>query len=272
LVYTNPRMTQEAYARFYDLEYRPLYHGRDHPASDLFAMNYARGRLIADYLIPALRGVGRSLNGLRILDVGCGAGGAIAYLRDSHDCIVHGIDFGSEGIAFGSTHAGLSLSVGDLESAHLPWRPDVILYSHVFEHVLDLSRECRLISQTLAPGGLLYIEIPSVKNIRANYEWDFLRLLQNAHTYHFTLRTLTNVLRRHGFTLENGTEYVRSLFRFTGTANSSYDSDYEDVRRFLARTERLRFVGKHLSLPRRAVLGALDALGLKSRIKRILRR
>src|SRR2546426_11390628 len=32
-------------------------------------------------------------------------------------------------------------------------------------------------------GGLLYVEVPGVKNLARDYQNDFLRMLQNAHTY-----------------------------------------------------------------------------------------
>ena len=43
LIQTNPRMTQEAYNQFYELEYRKLYMGYDSPPDDFFKSEYKHG-------------------------------------------------------------------------------------------------------------------------------------------------------------------------------------------------------------------------------------
>ncbi len=271
LIYTNPRMTRAAYAAFYDNEYRPLYHGTEATADELSAGQVTRAQQIAAFFHEhALK-----LEGLRVLEVGCGAGGTLAHLRDHFGCQVDGCDFGSEGIRYAAERHGLKLHVGDVESIALKWQPDLILYSHVFEHILDVPRECRLIRRTLSDHGLVYIEAPSVKNIRTAYGWDFLRLLQNAHTYHFTLTTLTNVMRKHGFELTVGTEVVRTLFR-KSEPSSEYVNDYASVMGFLRRTEQFRplvpVIPNSRRFARRAAVMLLDAVGLRSVIAQALRR
>ena len=43
LIQMNPRMTQESYNQFYELEYRKLYVGQKAPADDFFKSEYKHG-------------------------------------------------------------------------------------------------------------------------------------------------------------------------------------------------------------------------------------
>lgn len=252
LIYTNPRMNQEAYAAFYDCEYRPLYDGKEHPIQQLYERNIQRGKQISEFIIRS----GRNVKGIRVLEVGCGAGGIVAHFRDAYGCEIKGCDFGTEGIKFGVEHHDLDLEEGDLQSIMLKWKPDLIIYSHVYEHILDLQKECRMIRDSLDDKGMVYMEVPSVKNIRNNYKWDFLLLLQNAHTYHFTLTTLSNVMKKNGFRLYKGNKFVKSLF-VQDSPSTNYTNDFDSVMDFLKRTERMHLIGKLRVSPRKTAISFL---------------
>jgi SAM-dependent methyltransferase len=235
LIFTNPRMNQNSYARFYDSEYRDLYHGYKAPFEDLFDEQLIRAGKITRFLSE----ISVNFEGKHIFEVGCGAGGILEHFRAQYNCQVAGCDFGSEGVRYGVEKHLLHIQEGDLENIRLQWKPDIIIYSHVFEHIVDLNKECQKIRACLGENGGVYIEIPSVKNIRLVYKWDFLRLLQNAHTYHFTLRTLRNVMEKNGFAFVGGNEFAQAYF-VKGALASSIENDYDNVMNFLKRTEFLR--------------------------------
>jgi 2-polyprenyl-3-methyl-5-hydroxy-6-metoxy-1,4-benzoquinol methylase len=274
LIYANPRMTQASFTQFYDCEYRQLYHGKEHPIADLYKKNIRRGQRISAFL----RDASVNLEGRRVLEVGCGAGGILSHFRDEFHCEVKGCDFGSQGVEYGVSHHGLDLEVGTLASMTLPWKPDIIIYSHVLEHVLSLRDECMRIREVLSDDGTVYIEVPSVKGIRQNYDWDFLELLQNAHTFHFTLTTLTNLMCQCGFELLCGNEFTQSAFKKSPLLpqDCTLVSDYECTMRFLKSTERNRAFGQIFNrlrrLPRRLAVSCIDRLGLTHTVKRILRK
>ncbi len=274
LIYTNPRMTQASYAQFYDCEYRRLYQGKEHPIADLYEKNLWRGKRISAFL----REAGVNMEGKRVLEVGCGAGGILAHFRDVFHCQVKGCDYGSQGVEYGVNHHGLDLEVGTLESITLPWKPDIIIYSHVLEHILSLREECARIREILCDDGTVYIEVPSVKGIRQNYKWDFLRLLQNAHVFHFTLTTLTNLMGQCGFELHLGNEFTQSVFKKSSLLpkECAVVNDYACAMRFLKSTERKRVLGQFFQslkrLPLRFAIFCINCLGLTSTVKRILKR
>lgn len=270
LIYTAPRMNQQSYAAFYDSEYRPLYHGYEAPYEDLFKSQYEeQGPEVSRFLVQQ----GLQLEGKRVFEVGCGAGGTLAYFRDKHGCDVAGCDFGTEAITVGRDCHQLDLQKGELSSAKLRWQPDILIYSHVFEHILNLEQECKNMASVLDLDGMVYIEIPSVKNIRRAYRWDFLLLLQNAHTYHFTLATLSNVMAKNGFSLVSGTEFVKALFNLKPSEDAVVN-DYGPVMSFLKTTEFLRPlmspVSRLASPPQRLAKAVLRRFDLLEAVRGLL--
>jgi SAM-dependent methyltransferase len=262
LVFTSPRMDQASYAEFYNDEYRPLYGVDGNPYERLYEKQcYRQGPRIAAFLERS----GIDLRGKKVFEVGCGAGGILACLRDRYGCVVAGCDFGEEALAVGRRRGGLELRAGDLRSGGTPWPADVIIYSHVMEHILDPVAEGRAAAGFLAPGGVVYIEVPSIKNIRNSYRWDLLRYLQNAHTFHFSLATLTSLMSAAGFSLVRGTEAVRSVYRPAASPGFTRANDYEDVVRYIRATEWWRPLMYWVSLaypPKRLAVNALEAAGL----------
>lgn len=239
LVQTNPRMTQASYDDFYNIEYRRLYEGTAAPAPHSFALQYERGKQIFQ---TVSRFFTRPLADYFVLEVGCGSGGVVKVFQEQ-GCRVKGIDLGEEYLRHGRESYGLDLTSGALADLALDQPPDLIIYSHVMEHILDPGAELAQVRRHLAPGGLLCIEVPGIRFVQHAYDGDFLRMLQNAHTYHFTLHSLTELLRVNGFQRLAGDEMIRAVFTpqaagpSTRPATGDAAGEAQRVRDFLATVE-----------------------------------
>ena len=266
LIQTNPRMNQNAYNEFYNDEYRPLYVGKENPTGEFFRGQYNKGRRIFEYL--QANGLLKTYEDIFVLEIGCGAGGILHYFREQ-GCRVMGVDLGESYIEYGKCQYDLDLSFGTINTLDLNEAPNLIIYSHVLEHILTLNDELQNVFNILSDDGLLYIEVPGVKNLMNSYALDFLRLLQNAHTYHFTLKSLNNMVKRNGFELLAGNEVVCSAFGKVQNEDSSMgvENDYSDVMKYLQRIELVRslcpippYKVKHL--PKYIAIRTLKAIGL----------
>ncbi|MGE0171421.1 MAG: class I SAM-dependent methyltransferase [Oligoflexales bacterium] len=271
LIFASPRLTESAYIEFYNSEYRKLYVGTERPANAFFKGQYLKGIRIARFF----RENGIEYVGKKILEVGCGAGGILKYFRDQGSAVV-GCDLGEEYLAFGRKNYDLDLLHGSIHTVKLPFTPDLVIYSHVFEHVLDPNKELERIRALMHHSSMVYIEVPSVKNICLNYDSDFLKYLQGAHTYHFTRRTLKNLLSKNGFLDVKSTEYVRSIF-VKGSSANSFESDYSDVLNFLKRMEsrrKYRWFNTSYVLFRakKILIKTLDTFGILNPIRVVLKR
>ena len=238
LVYTSPRMTQLAYNEFYDLEYRRLYLGAEKPFADYFNKQYKRGENIFSYLmkLDLLSG-----NDIKILEVGCSSGGILAFFNNKGFKTI-GVDLDSNYLNYGRKEYGLNLIHGTIQDIPKDFHPDIIIYSHVLEHVLDLEKELKTIREMVTSSTKIYIEVPGIKNVHIAYNSDILYYFQNAHTYHFTLSSLKNLMNKYDFKFLTGDEFIRSVFLPASKQEGTIKSDYIEVIGYLKKTERHRML------------------------------
>jgi len=203
-----PRLNNEALEAFYQQEYRQLKFGIIR--RNVIASEFARGRRRGRYIDGFLQEQGISLEGQRVVEVGCGPGGILHWFAE-RGADVTGCDLDPEIVAYGQQQ-GLQIVSGDMDMMlKADRRFDIMVLSHVLEHVpspVDFLLRARRMLKT---SGCLYVEVPGLNDPRANLT----RLVQIVHLYYFTLDTIKICLRRAGFNLEYGNEVVQALSTVT---------------------------------------------------------
>jgi 2-polyprenyl-6-hydroxyphenyl methylase/3-demethylubiquinone-9 3-methyltransferase len=133
---------------------------RSGPMRPLHVINDLRLSYLLALIDAHLAPLGRPLAGLRVLDIGCGAG-LLAEPLARRGARVTGIDAAAKNIAAARTHAaaeGLCVDyrVGDPAAALAAGeRFDVVLMLEVVEHVSDVDAFVAAAAAHVAPGGLL---------------------------------------------------------------------------------------------------------------------
>ena len=133
------------------------------PMWPLHRLNSTRVPFILDILEQASFAAGppdRRLEGLRILDIGCGAG-LLSESMAAFGAVVTGIDPAERNIAIARNHAqasGLAIiylhgSVGSLDLGQF----DVVLNMEVVEHVDNLELFMARCCEVTGPGGLQFL-------------------------------------------------------------------------------------------------------------------
>lgn len=186
-------------------------------------------RVLADHLGP--------LGSLRALDVGSSTGFIDHYLAQ-HFAHVTGIDVDAEGVAHAQQRFqrdNLIFATGDAMALGFPANHfDVVICTHVYEHVPNSTTLINEIHRVLKPGGVCYFSAGNrLQYLEPHYQlpllsWPpkwlanlYLRALGRGSIYyeeHLTywgLRKLTRAFKRHDYTaslvhdpVRFGTDYM----------------------------------------------------------------
>lgn len=137
---------------------------------------------------------------ISICDLGCGFGRLMTGLRNIGYKNIYGIDQETEAIDW-CKKEGLStdcISINNFVSKESPTRFDLVIMSHVLEHLPKESIISTLkdIKQNLLkPGGIIYIVVPNAQSATGCY-WAYEDF---THSTLFTAGSLLYVLKAAGF-------------------------------------------------------------------------
>lgn len=189
LVSHHPLPDPEEVAAFYATRYRVAYKGGWEPKRK-HALRALRGAIArAGRLAPLLPAGGR------VLDVGASSG-EFTYVMQRAGFAARGIEPNQGYGEFARRTYGVAVETGGLaEAAVAPASLDLVTLNHVLEHLADPWDALRRIGGWLAPGGLLFIEVPDLSGVRKQAANTF----HGAHIWNFTPQTLVLLAWRQGF-------------------------------------------------------------------------
>jgi SAM-dependent methyltransferase len=135
----------------------------------------------------------------KICDIGCAKGGLLLHLNSLGYSEVMGVELHPDLVAYATT-MGVHATIGDAEN--LPFAPksvDVLIYSHVFEHLLDFDAVMHEILRVLKDDGILFIEVPNSMEYSKHRVFDLFWLGIREHINHFSKESLADLLGKYTF-------------------------------------------------------------------------
>jgi len=151
----------------------------------------------------------------RVLEIGCGHGQNLAFLKRERSAeFVAGVELVPEVAAIARRKNELDLVLtGDIEQIplHFPVEGfDLVIVSHVLEHVKDPWSVTRQLGSLLTSGGQLIGSIPNARNAKVSLplvlfgklEYVQEGILDWTHTKFFTKSTIQALLTSTGFTVQ----------------------------------------------------------------------
>lgn len=172
--------------------------GAGKPLRWLLALPIYLSRIECDSLDIPLRYLTVASKG-RMLDVGCGDG-SVLKLAQNLGWNAEGVDFDPQAVET-ARRKGLTVQVGSLSAQHYPDESfDLVLMSHVIEHVHDPLATLGEIRRILRPGGTLVATTPNSGSCGHRYFGpDFVHLDPPRHLQIFNGRNIAALIRRAGF-------------------------------------------------------------------------
>jgi L-malate glycosyltransferase len=134
-----------------------------------------------------------------VFDVGSGKGGLLARLREYGFSNLYAIDMVDSCIAF--IRERLKMQAQQGSAAHLPLAdvtPEILIYSHVLEHVYDPVAVLSEANRRLSANGIVYLEVPDASRYGEFCTIPFADLYFE-HINHFDEFHLTSIAEAAGF-------------------------------------------------------------------------
>ncbi len=169
-------------------------------------------------MLPAIYG--------RYLEIGCGNGATLEYLKTIGASYVAGVDINAEAIAIAERKGLDAVLVADIEKDDLPFENnyfDGIILADVLEHLYNPLDAIKKIRSYLRDEGVMLISIPNVKYYKLlqrlilHDEWKYAEqgILDNTHVRFFTRSEIIGLIKSAGMKAEKvqGVYISGKLFR-----------------------------------------------------------
>ncbi|MFM2026274.1 MAG: hypothetical protein RLZZ339_989 [Cyanobacteriota bacterium] len=138
---------------------------------------------------------------VRILDIGCANGGLLGYLKKLGYNNLCGLDPSPICAETTKQKYDIETYTGSMfELPHSLGVFDVIILSHVLEHIQDVSTALTNLKDILDKNGILYAEVPDAKRYLNFYVSPF-HYFDTEHINHFSLNFLEKLLMLANFTI-----------------------------------------------------------------------
>ncbi len=170
-----------------------VYAGGDAAGLDTEApWELARARTLAGFvaaLAPA---------NARVMDLGCSTGTLMALLAEHGFTTISGIEPLPSAVCIARDARGLDVAEGWITTIARDGAYDVVVLSHVLEHVLEIHQALSLIHEALAPGGLLIVEVPDSHRFHQYLHIPY-QDFNTEHINHFSPTILSALIESAGY-------------------------------------------------------------------------
>lgn len=240
LVWVDPRPSADAVREFYAADYRAAYKGAAEPKRKHCYRETWRARERAQRFLEVYR------PGMRVLDIGAGAGFFLYVLRRL-GVEGSGIEPNDGYARFAIDRLGLDgVQVGFLDDIPADGRFDLVTINHVFEHLDDPRGAMRRLAQLISAEGRIIMEVP---NIEATYHAPG-HVFHIGHLYWYNPINIAALARDCGLVVDElrivpGVEHINLVLRHAGaddppSATAELTANYARVQHVLRRHTALR--------------------------------
>ena len=191
LLRIDPYLDDVSLQKFYNTDYDKIY--RTTLSQKHFFNEQVKS---GERILSAVSKIKSDLNEAIVMEIGCSMGGNLLPFKRV-GCSVFGADYNEDHVCKGR-QLGMDLRVGSWSQLQDAAPADILILSHVLEHMTDPIAFLKNIMTLVKDDGFLYIAVPAVEDIPESYDHDIMLWLQNAHAYNFSNVTLKEVVAHGG--------------------------------------------------------------------------
>ena len=138
----------------------------------------------------------------KILDIGCGAGDFLQYMKENH-WNINGVDTSNKARKIAKKK--LNIKVMDPKDwINNKEKYDVITCWHSLEHVHEPWVYLDKIKKSLTLNGFLIVALPNYQSTDAKIYKEFWAAYDTPrHLYHFTIKSMNKTIKPHGLNIES---------------------------------------------------------------------
>lgn len=146
-----------------------------------------------------------------VLEIGCGTGKTLEYLKFKGAITVTGIELREE-VAMAASQNGqidniYNVNFLDASSPIARKKYDTIILSHVLEHFTEPSKALEAIKSHMHARSVLLLAVPNIRHLsvilplifKGEFEYKESGILDHTHFKFFTKKSITNTLIENGF-------------------------------------------------------------------------
>jgi 2-polyprenyl-3-methyl-5-hydroxy-6-metoxy-1,4-benzoquinol methylase len=139
---------------------------------------------------------------LRVLDIGCATGSLLTVLKEM-GWETLGVEISKAQAEYARNEKNLDIKDIPLEENNFPGSFfNIVLASHLIEHLNHPSLFVEEVFRILNPGGYFFVTTPNIDGFQARLFGSKWRSAIFDHLYLFSIRTLPRLLMEKGFTVE----------------------------------------------------------------------
>lgn len=224
LIRSDPYYSKDWLSIFYKKYYRDIYTNGLMSNSKIIIEQITRGESYFSIIEE------NNITFNTILDYGCGMGGMLIPFA-IRGYKTYGIDYGEDFIEIGKNIGINELYIGGFdELINNNQKFDLIILSHIIEHIPDLDVFLNKIKLIMNPGAHIFIAVPGIDNIHIDYKSNFLLYLQSAHSWYFTKNTLSAILNKFNFEIKFINDEITCISSCNNSLNISMNLQNEAQR------------------------------------------
>ena len=139
----------------------------------------------------------------KVLDIGCGNGRFLNYLRRFGDIQLYGIEQEGNSALRASKIDAINLKTGSLQKDDFADSTfDALTLFHVFEHLSNPKEILEIIASILKRGGVLVFSFPNIVSWQSRmFKGKWLHLDPPRHLFFYAPNDFVNIMKTYGFEL-----------------------------------------------------------------------